>query len=103
MFLPPEHIDGVEQERISGNVDWQSKTYGISSGSHTVKWTYTKDGSVNRGSDCGWRDKVEFGGDSYEPDNSFNQYSTMSVTFSYLFFPLYGGGNSCGSQATKTS
>jgi len=76
------YIDGVEQERISGNVDWQQKTYGISSGSHTLKWAYTKDGSVNSGSDCGWLDKVEFGRDSYEPDNSFDQYSTMSVTSS---------------------
>ena len=76
------YIDGVEQERISGTVDWQQKTYGISSGSHTLKWRYTKDGSVNSGSDCGWLDKVEFGGDSYEPDNSFDQYSTMSVTTS---------------------
>ena len=76
------YIDGVEQERISGTVDWQQKTYGISSGSYTLKWAYTKDSSVNSGSDCCWLDKVEFCGDSYEPDNSFDQYSTMSVTSS---------------------
>jgi len=102
------YIDGDEQERISGTVDWQQKTYGISSGSHTLKWTYTKDGSVKRGSDCGWLDKVEFGGDSYEPDNSFDQYSTMSVTSSlqsqsrsidptgdndYIRFYAYAGKN----------
>jgi len=76
------YIDGVLKEAISGNSDWQQKSYSISSGSHTVKWRYAKDGSVNSGSDCGWLDKVEFGGDSYEPDNSFDQYSTMSVTSS---------------------
>jgi hypothetical protein len=43
------YIDGVEQERISGTVDWQQKTYGISSGSHTLKWTYTKDGATAGG------------------------------------------------------
>ncbi len=76
------YIDGVLKEAISGNSDWQQKSYSISLGSHTVKWRYAKDSSVNSGSDCGWLDKVEFGGDSYEPDNSFDQYSTMSVTSS---------------------
>ncbi len=55
------YIDGIEQAgRISGNVDWQQKTYTIRSGTHTLKWAYTKDGSVNRGSDTGWVDKVVF-------------------------------------------
>ena len=53
------YIDGIEQAgRISGNVDWQQKTYTIRSGTHTLKWAYTKDGSVNRGSDTWWVDKV---------------------------------------------
>ena len=54
------YIDDVRQDRISGNVDWQYKTYTISSGSHTLKWKYRKDVSINSGSDCGWLDKVEF-------------------------------------------
>ena len=102
------YIDGVIKEGISGNSDWHQRSYGISSGSHTVKWRYAKDGSVNSGSDCGWLDKVEFGGDSYEPDNSFDQYSTMSVTTSlqsqsrsiyptgdndYIRFYAYAGKN----------
>ncbi|MDI6778973.1 MAG: S8 family serine peptidase [Bacteroidota bacterium] len=54
------YIDGVQQTRISGTVDWQLKTYSITAGSHTLRWTYTKDGSVSSGSDTGWLDKVEF-------------------------------------------
>ncbi|MEK6673373.1 MAG: BACON domain-containing protein [Nitrospirota bacterium] len=55
------YIDGVEQTgSISGSVDWTQKTYTISSGSHTLKWEYTKDISLNNGSDAGWLDKVEF-------------------------------------------
>ena len=102
------YIDGVIKEAISGNSNWHQRSYGISSGSHTVKWRYAKDSSVNSGSDCGWLDKVEFGGDSYEPDNSFDQYSTMSVTSSlqsqsrsidptgdndYIRFYAYAGKN----------
>jgi hypothetical protein len=55
------YIDGWLQDRISGSVDWQQKTYTItSSGSHTLEWRYVKDGSTDMGSDCGWLDKVEW-------------------------------------------
>ncbi|MHC4464099.1 MAG: glycoside hydrolase family 71/99 protein [Planctomycetota bacterium] len=55
------YIDGSLQDRISGSVDWQQKTYTITtSGSHTLEWRYMKDGSNNSGSDCGWVDKMEW-------------------------------------------
>ena len=55
------YIDGSLQEQISGSVDWEQKTYPIStSGSHTLEWQYMKDPSGSSGSDCGWVDKVEF-------------------------------------------
>jgi len=53
------YIDGVRQDRISGTVDWQLKSYSVSSGS-TVKWRYVKDGSASVGSDCGWVDYVMY-------------------------------------------
>jgi len=54
------YIDGVQQAKISGSVDWQQQIFSIGSGSHTLKWTYTKDYSVSQGSDCGWVDWVEW-------------------------------------------
>ena len=45
------YIDGVEQDSISGETSWAQKTYTLTSGSHTLKWVYSKDGSVNNGSD----------------------------------------------------
>jgi len=55
------YIDGMLQEKISGSVNWQRKTYTISTlGSHTLEWRYMKDRSADRGSDCGWLDKVEW-------------------------------------------
>jgi len=53
------YIDGVNQTQISGSVDWQQKSYSLSSGTHNLEWRYTKNGSVSIGSDCGWVDKVE--------------------------------------------
>ncbi len=53
------YIDGVQQASISGSTSWAQKTYTVTSGSHTLKWSFTKDGSVSTGSDCGWVDKLE--------------------------------------------
>jgi hypothetical protein len=55
------YIDGVRQDRISGTVAWQQKSYTITTGSHTLKWVYDKDYSVSSGSDVGWVDDVVFG------------------------------------------
>jgi hypothetical protein len=50
----------MRQDNITGDTDWQPKSYTISAGSHTLRWKYEKDIGVNNGSDCGWLDKVEF-------------------------------------------
>jgi len=53
------YVDGVEESgAISGTVTCQTKTVCPGSGSHTIKWSYTKDGSVSTGSDAGWVDQV---------------------------------------------
>jgi hypothetical protein len=55
------YIDGVLQSgRISGEVNWQKQTNGIASGTHTLKWRYLKDGSVDRGLDAGYVDEICF-------------------------------------------
>ncbi|MFC1787510.1 choice-of-anchor L domain-containing protein [Halobacteriota archaeon] len=53
-------IDDVEQHYISGTTSWAQKTYSIGSGTHTLKWEYSKDVSYDGGEDCGWVDKVEY-------------------------------------------
>jgi hypothetical protein len=53
------YVDGAEQDMISGEVDWQQKRYLLPEGSHTLKWSYTKDVYVSSGLDCGWLDKME--------------------------------------------
>jgi hypothetical protein len=54
------YIDGSQRARISGNTSWSQKTYAIYSGTHTLKWMYTKNRATTRGSDAGWLDKVEY-------------------------------------------
>jgi uncharacterized delta-60 repeat protein len=51
------YINGALQGgRISGEVNWQLKTFDLPSGNHTLRWTYTKDGSDTSGQDRGWVD-----------------------------------------------
>ncbi|MDD2598711.1 MAG: chitobiase/beta-hexosaminidase C-terminal domain-containing protein [Kiritimatiellae bacterium] len=55
------HINGVEQFSISGTgSDWAQKQVTLGEGTHTLKWSYTKDGSVSIGEDCGWLDEVSW-------------------------------------------
>ena len=51
-------IDGSDKDSISGDVDWEEKTYTLYPGNHVLRWRYTKDGSVSTGSDTGWIDKI---------------------------------------------
>ena len=53
------YIDDVMQGEWSGEVDcWVPQTYTITSGQHTFKWAYEKDGSVDEGSDCARIDEI---------------------------------------------
>lgn len=54
-------LNGVLQEgRISGEVAWLQKTFTLPVGTHTLRWRYIKDGSVNTGADAGYVDQVVF-------------------------------------------
>ncbi len=81
------YIDGQYQTGISGEVDWQKKSYSLSAGSHTLKWVYSKDSSGSAGSDCGWVDGLMVGTTSL-----VGQPDTMSEALdSQLKFTESGG------------
>jgi len=52
--------NGIHKYGISGEVDWQNKTYNVPGGVHTLKWSYEKDISVYNSMDCGWVDYVTY-------------------------------------------
>ena len=54
------YIDGSEKARWDGEIDWSQESFPVSAGSHTFKWTYVKDNSVNTGADCAWLDNIIF-------------------------------------------
>ena len=68
------YIDGTLKDSWSGTIDWSQESYSINTtGLHTFKWEYSKDGSVSNGDDCAWVDYIEFPQYQVPP--------TYSVTF----------------------
>jgi len=52
-------IDGVEQQRWSGDGQWQYHEYPVSAGVHEFRWTYNKDGASDYFGDCAWVDAID--------------------------------------------
>ena len=52
------YIDNQEKGNWSGNVAWTKASYPVSQGTHTYKWSYTKDNYQVSGSDCAWIDFI---------------------------------------------
>lgn len=70
------YIDNKEQDRISGEVNWQKKIYHISKDA-MIEWAYKKDGSGSGGKDAGWLDNIEF---LDSEDNKINIYHPVCYT-----------------------
>ncbi|TQV70914.1 hypothetical protein FLL45_21545 [Aliikangiella marina] len=52
------YIDGEEVGEWSGDVDWSTVYYPLTTGTHTLRWSYIKDENVGEGSDTAWIDAV---------------------------------------------
>jgi len=44
--------------RITGEINWQQRTFNFTAGVHRVRWEYAKDTSVAEGLDAAWLDEV---------------------------------------------
>ena len=54
------HLDGILQQQISGEINWQQRSFKLPQGSHTLRWRYVKDSNGYSGSDRAWLDQVSF-------------------------------------------
>ncbi len=54
------YVDDVLVAEISGDIDWQAKSYPIQQGAHTLKWIYEKDSANSDGEDSAWLDYVQW-------------------------------------------
>ena len=54
------YMDGQDLQQWSGTVNWTQFSQPVTPGVHTFRWSYSKDYSVNSGSDCAWIDDIQF-------------------------------------------
>ena len=54
-------IDGVEQNKWSGVIDWTQASYNLAPGTYTLKWAYTKDSSASSNGDKVFIDDIRVG------------------------------------------
>ena len=71
------YIDGVEQEKWAGEIDWSLSTFPLSSGEHNLKWIFIKDQGVSSGQDASWIDFIVMPGSQSDfcdisPDGELN-------------------------------
>ena len=52
------YLDGNEQVVASGEVAWTRAAFPVTSGTHMLSFSYSKDGSRDNGSDCAWVDDI---------------------------------------------
>ncbi|MCQ2315695.1 MAG: choice-of-anchor J domain-containing protein [Bacteroidales bacterium] len=84
------YIDGVEKFNTSGAGSWTKKEYTVAAGTHTYKWAYTKDSSVNSNDDCIYVDYVTLfekteptppviGGTTYDFEDGFQGWTSLDA------------------------
>ena len=54
------YIDGVQKGTYTGAGNWAQREFPITAGTHTFKWAYTKDSSVDSNDDCFYIDNISF-------------------------------------------
>ena len=69
------YIDEEDMGAWSGDYQWGEERFPVSQGTHTFKWSYVKDYSVNSGHDCAWIDDI-----SIWPAHSTIAYSGGTMT-----------------------
>ena len=111
-------INGIEQARISGEQDWQQKSFTLGSGSQTCRWVYLKNATGSAGQDRAWVDEVFFGPQPpmivVQPaDQNVDAGATTSFrvtpggtppfTYQWLYngTPLVNGGNISGATSSN--
>ena len=55
-------LNSQEMARISGETFWQTLSFNVPEGLHTVRWEFSKDGAGTSGLDTAWLDQVKFVG-----------------------------------------
>ena len=72
------HFRGEAQFGISGERDWEERSFYVPPGTHAVQWGYSKDRSGSDGQDAAWVDQITF-----EPSTGLTIVSAPQPQISY--------------------
>lgn len=85
------YIDGVEVLEASGEIDWTEFSTTLSSGEHTFKWEYSKDGSQSDGADKIWIANITLpGSQTISPNGSGSTPAEIEILTGTLNLPIEG-------------
>jgi len=56
------YIDGARMQAWAGSIPWTTVSFALAPGTRTLRWTYSKDGSVSTSPDAVFIDRIEIGG-----------------------------------------
>src|SRR6185436_14596427 len=54
------YVNNTLQDEITGEIDWEQRTFSIPAGQSTLTWVYFKDNVSAAGQDAGWVDLVNY-------------------------------------------
>ena len=74
------YINDVQKGQWSGSSNWSYVQYAVTPGTHTFRWTYSKDQGVASGSDCAWIDNIMFSWSA--PDLHFSPTDFTAISMS---------------------
>ena len=83
-------LNGNDMFVRSGEAGWEYKSVVIPAGEQVVRWAYTKDGSVVRGSDRAWVDQVYWSAGQVLLGSAVNDYDGDGASDIAVFTSSYG-------------
>lgn len=82
----------LQSGRISGEIDWQQRTFSITAGTHILRWRYLKDFSVSSGADHGWVDQIAYLSNSPVPRITRQPANQLADTGGTATFTVVASG-----------
>ena len=95
-------IDNNVLDEQSGTLAWSQASFPVTAGTHTYKFSYTKDWSTNSGSDCAWIDNIVFPGfGRMAPEDTTDNVGIINYTIPTANISVYP--NPTSGQLTVSS
>lgn len=81
-------VDGTQQAQWAGDHDWETFTFTLAAGNHTLTWRYNKDDSASVAADAVWVDDIQYTLNTSPPPPSPTQDDNDSNSTNWLWLLL---------------